>query len=142
VVEKGVTRKSGNYGVHNGDERRRSDRPRGKRSGRRSATRGDGSTRRLWDAGHRGVIGGTGVEGQENRSVVILSSTFWMDLRGQLNDLRMREKKNLGHGTESHVATGGSLGYSRPLEERCALRRWCCGLNLWHILPTDVMAAS
>ena len=36
-----------------------------------SAAGSNGTTRRLLDASHRGVIGGLGVEGQENRGVVI-----------------------------------------------------------------------
>ena len=57
-----------------------------------SADRGDGPARRLRDASHRGVVGGTGVEGQEDRSVVTCVQCDLDSPLSKVKGLRKKEK--------------------------------------------------
>jgi len=99
--------KTGNYRDHNDDDDDDGDDAvtdrGGKWPGRGSATRSNGATRRLGDAGHRGVIGGMGVEGQENRSIVISVKHALDGPPSELDDLREHRSR-----TESHAETEGT----------------------------------
>ena len=95
------------------------------------ATRGDGPTRRLLDASHRSVVGGLGVEGQEDGSVIISVENLLDGPLSELDDLQKREVRPMN----ADRSRGGadSPGYILLAGGHYAPRRWCCGLNLWHI---------
>lgn len=52
-----------------------------------STNRGDGPATRLGNAGHRRVVGGLGVEGQENMSIHAFVEHSQDGASGELNDL-------------------------------------------------------